>query len=147
MPTLLHLAVLAPIVTGLTSPVEAVSPAKDGSTLQTLDKHRALLLWQMTTRLRLDPSVAPIVFEALLRHDRALRAIRRQQRRLLERVRAAVRGPAADATLLDLVDRSIQLRRKGIEARQARWKELRALLTSVQQAQFLLTRPHEGPLR
>jgi hypothetical protein len=138
-------AVLAPLVTGLSGQPESVPSAETGGTAQVIDKGQALFLWRMTATLRLEPSVASIVFDVLERHERAMRTNARRQRRVLERLRAASRDRASDTTLLDLVDRSVSLRRKGREVREARWRELRPLLSTVQQAQFLLMRRHKIP--
>jgi hypothetical protein len=136
-----YLAAVVLTMAGLASPSRLAQRShgpQNRQAPQILDKNRALLLWDITAELRLDPLVAPTVFEVLARHDRVGLELRRHRGRLMEELQAAIQRPADDASLGQLVERSLRARRERREAREARWRELRPLLSPAQQAKFLL---------
>lgn len=106
---------------------------------------RALRAWKLTEELELDQNSAAKLFPILNRYDEKFEAVFAERRNVRQQMHALVESGATDAEtekrLNQQVDRFLLLQQKLWQLQQARFRDVRAVLTAQQAAQMVSLLP------
>jgi Spy/CpxP family protein refolding chaperone len=114
----------------------------DAVRAQVQERLRTMRMWRLTALLNLDEATAQRLFPLLHRYDEQLSPLQRQQGDIMVRMRAELQTTRPDpAKLNQAIDELLRLRAQigAIEAERTR--EVRKILTPVQQARLVLALP------
>ena len=103
---------------------------------------RALRAWRIVEELKLDENASARLFPILARYDEQELALAAERRDIAQELRTLLAAPRPDdAKLSAAIDRMIANRVKRHAFKDERIKELRKVLTPVQQAKLVLLLP------
>jgi len=103
---------------------------------------RALRAWRIVEELKLDENASARLFPILARYDEQELALAAERRDIAQELRTLLAAPRPDdAKLSAAIDRMIANRVKRHAFKDERLRELRKVLTPVQQAKLVLLLP------
>ena len=106
------------------------------------ERMRALRAWRIVEELKLDESASARLFPILARYDEQEIALAAERRDIAQEIRTLLAAPQPDdAKLTAAINRMVANRHKKIASRDERIKEVRKVLTPVQQAKLVLLLP------
>jgi len=109
---------------------------------EVLDRMRALRAWKIVEELKLDETTSAHLFPILARYDDQELALAAERRDIAEEIRTLLAAPRPDDTRLTAaINRMVVNREKRHAMKDERLKELRKVLTPVQQAKLVLLLP------
>ncbi len=109
---------------------------------EVLERMRALRAWRIVEELKLDENASARLFPILARYDEQELALAAERRDIAQELRTLLAAPRPDdAKLSAAIDRMIANRVKRHAFKDERIKELRKVLTPVQQAKLVLLLP------
>ncbi len=114
----------------------ALSPEKQE---QIRKKVETLRIWRLTETLKLDSENTAKLASLLSSHDRQRGTLFRERRETMRALRSAVTSPKPDESRLQtLLDKLEANHRTTQELTEMEWKSLRGILTTEQQARFVI---------
>jgi Spy/CpxP family protein refolding chaperone len=127
----------------------AVAPARsddrrppDQLRKEVLERMRALRAWKIVDELKLDENASAHLFPILARYDDQELALAAERRDIAQDIRTLLAAPQPDdAKLTAAINRMLANRVKRHAMKDERLKELRKVLTTVQQAKLVLLLP------
>jgi Spy/CpxP family protein refolding chaperone len=109
---------------------------------EVLERMRALRAWRIVEELKLDESTSARLFPILAKYDEQELALADERRDIAHEIRTLLSAPRPDDVKLNAaIDRMLANRRKRIASKDERIKEVRKVLTAVQQAKLILLLP------
>jgi Spy/CpxP family protein refolding chaperone len=109
---------------------------------EVLERMRALRAWRIVEELKLDENASARLFPILAKYDEQELALAAERRDIAQELRTLLAAPRPDdAKLSAAIDRMIANRVKRHAFKDERIKELRKVLTPVQQAKLVLLLP------
>ena len=116
--------------------------APDQLRKEVLDRMRALRAWKIVEELKLDENASAHLFPILARYDDQELALAAERRDIAQDIRTLLAAPQPDeAKLTAAINRMLANRVKRHAMKDERLKELRKVLTTVQQAKLVLLLP------
>ena len=116
--------------------------APDQLRKEVLDRMRALRAWKIVEELKLDENASAHLFPILARYDDQELALAAERRDIAQDIRTLLAAPQPDETKLTAaINRMLANRVKRHAMKDERLKELRKVLTTVQQAKLVLLLP------
>jgi len=126
----------------------AVAPAggdkrsSDQLRKEVLERMRALRAWRIVEELKLDETASARLFPILAKYDEQELALAAERRDIAQELRGLLAAPRPDdAKLTAAIERMLANRVKRHARKDERIKELRKVLTPVQQAKLVLLLP------
>jgi len=126
----------------------AVAPAggdkrsSDQLRKEVLERMRALRAWRIVEELKLDETASARLFPILAKYDEQELALAAERRDIAQELRGLLAAPRPDdAKLTAAIERMLANRVKRHALKDERIKELRKVLTPVQQAKLVLLLP------
>ena len=124
------------------APAGAEKRAPDQLRKEVLERMRALRAWRIVEELKLDESASARLFPILARYDEQELALAAERRDIAQEIRTLLAAPQPDDTKLTAaINRMLANRVKRHASKDERIKELRKVLTPVQQAKLVLLLP------
>jgi Spy/CpxP family protein refolding chaperone len=121
---------------------QARGTSRDRLRQEIFDQIRAMRMWKVTEELKLDEAAAAKVFPLLAKYDERQREVFRERGGLFHELHGLMRSPGPDpAKLTAVIDRMAANQIKRLSLEEDRLKDLRRVLTPVQQAKFILLLP------
>jgi Spy/CpxP family protein refolding chaperone len=109
---------------------------------EVLERMRALRAWRIVEELKLDESTSARLFPILAKYDEQELALADERRDIAHEIRTLLSAPRPDEVKLNAaIDRMLANRRKRIASKDERIKDVRKVLTPVQQAKLILLLP------
>ena len=109
---------------------------------EVLDRMRSLRAWRIVEELKLDESASARLFPILAKYDEQELALAAERRDITAEIKTLLAAPRPDdARLNAAINRMLANRTKRIASRDERIKEVRKVLTPVQQAKLVLLLP------
>ena len=109
---------------------------------EVLERMRALRAWRIVDELKLDENASAHLFPILARYDDQELALAAERRDIAQEIRTLLAAPQPDDTKLTAaINRMVANREKRHAMKDERLKELRKVLTPVQQAKLVLLLP------
>jgi Spy/CpxP family protein refolding chaperone len=109
---------------------------------EVLERMRALRAWRIVEELKLDESTSARLFPILAKYDEQELALADERRDIAHEIRTLLAAPKPDEVKLNAaIDRMLANRRKRIASKDERIKDVRKVLTAVQQAKLILLLP------
>ena len=109
---------------------------------EVLERMRALRAWRIVEELKLDESASARLFPILAKYDAEELALADERRDIANEIRTLLAAPQPDDTKLNAaINRMLANRHKRITSKDERIKEVRKVLTPVQQAKLVLLLP------
>ena len=109
---------------------------------EVLERMRALRAWKIVDELKLDENASAHLFPILARYDDQELALAAERRDIAQEIRTLLAAPQPDdAKLTAAINRMLANRVKRHAMKDERLKELRKVLTTVQQAKLVLLLP------
>ena len=109
---------------------------------EVLERMRALRAWRIVDELKLDENASAHLFPILARYDDQELALAAERRDIAQEIRTLLAAPQPDdAKLTAAINRMVANREKRHAMKDERLKELRKVLTPVQQAKLVLLLP------
>jgi Spy/CpxP family protein refolding chaperone len=109
---------------------------------EVLERMRALRAWRIVEELKLDENASAHLFPILARYDDQELALAAERRDIAQEIRTLLAAPRPDdAKLAVAINRMVANREKRHAMKDERLKELRKVLTPVQQAKLVLLLP------
>ena len=109
---------------------------------EVLERMRALRAWRIVEELKLDETASARLFPILAKYDEQELALAAERRDIAQELRALLAAPHPDdAKLTAAIERMLANRVKRHALKDERIKELRKVLTPVQQAKLVLLLP------
>jgi Spy/CpxP family protein refolding chaperone len=109
---------------------------------EVLERMRALRAWKIVEELKLDESASAHLFPILARYDDQELALAAERRDIAQEIRTLLEAPHPDETKLNAaINRMLANRTKRHAMKDERIRELRKVLTPVQQAKLVLLLP------
>ena len=106
------------------------------------ERMRALRAYRIVDELKLDESTSARLFPILAKYDEQELALADERRDIAHEIKTLLAAPRPDdAKLNSAIDRMLANRKKRIASRDERIKEVRKVLTPVQQAKLVLLLP------
>jgi len=116
--------------------------APDQLRKEVLERMRALRAWKIVEELKLDEATSAHLFPILARYDDQELALAAERRDIAEEIRTLLAAPRPDDTRLTAaINRMVVNSEKRHAMKDERLKELRKVLTPVQQAKLVLLLP------
>ena len=130
------------------APAPAAAPAAPDKRSQeqlrkeVLERMRALRAWRIVDELKLDESASARLFPILAKYDAEEVALADERRDIATEIRKLLAAPQPDDAKLNVaINRMLANRHKRIASKDERIKEVRKVLTPVQQAKLVLLLP------
>jgi Spy/CpxP family protein refolding chaperone len=122
---------------------ESISPEKKEKLREeVMDQMRAMRMWKLTEELKLDEATAAKVFPLLAKFDDKVRELGKSRREAMRLLAEETQKAKPDnARIKTLIDELVAARGKRGALEDERFRALRQVLTSVQQAKLLLLLP------
>jgi len=109
---------------------------------EVLERMRALRAWRIVDELKLDETTSARLFPILAKYDDQELTLADERRDIAQEIRTQLAAPHPDdAKLTATINRMLANRTKKHALRDERFKELRKVLTPVQQAKLVLLLP------
>lgn len=109
---------------------------------EVLERMRALRAWRIVDELKLDEATSARLFPILAKYDDQELALSDERHDIGHEIRTLLAAPKPDdAKLTAAVERMLANRKKRIASKDERIKEVRKVLTPVQQAKLVLLLP------
>ena len=109
---------------------------------EVVERMRALRAWRIVEELKLDESTSARLFPVLAKYDEQELTFAAERRQISQEIRGLLAAPQPDdAKLTAAINRMIANRAKRQVSRDERIKEVRKVLTPVQQAKLVLLLP------
>ncbi len=109
---------------------------------EVVERMRALRAWRIVEELKLDESTSAKLFPVLAKYDEQELAFAAERRQIAEEIRVLLAAPKPDdAKLTAAINRMIANRAKRQASRDERIRDVRKVLTPVQQAKLVLLLP------
>ena len=109
---------------------------------EVLERMRALRAWRIVDELKLDESASARLFPILAKYDEQELKLSDERRDIAREIKTLLAAPKPDdAKLNAALDRMLANRKKRIASKDERIKEMRKVLTPVQQAKLVLLLP------
>ena len=109
---------------------------------EVLERMRALRAWRIVEELKLDESTSARLFPILAKYDEQELALADERRDIAHEIRTLLAAPRPDEVKLNAaIDRMLANRHKRIASKDERIREIRKVLTAVQQAKLILLLP------
>ncbi|HMF41775.1 MAG TPA: hypothetical protein VKQ32_13950 [Polyangia bacterium] len=109
---------------------------------EVLDRMRSLRAWRIVEELKLDENASARLFPILAKYDDEERALTAERRDITQEIKTLLAAPKPDDAKLNVaINRMLANRQKRIASKDERIKELRKVLTPVQQAKLVLLLP------
>ena len=109
---------------------------------EVVERMRALRAWKIVEELKLDESTSAKLFPILAKYDEQELALAAERRDITAEIKTLLAAPRPDdARLNAAINRMLANRTKRIASRDERIKEVRKVLTPVQQAKLVLLLP------
>jgi Spy/CpxP family protein refolding chaperone len=109
---------------------------------EVLERMRALRAWRIVDELKLDESASARLFPILAKYDEQELKLSDERRDIAREIKTLLAAPKPDdAKLNAALDRMLANRKKRIASKDERIKEVRKVLTPVQQAKLVLLLP------
>jgi len=122
------------------APADKRSP--DQLRKEVVERMRALRAWRIVEELKLDESTSAKLFPVLAKYDEQELAFAAERRQIAEEIRVLLAAPKPDdAKLTAAINRMIANRAKRQASRDERIRDVRKVLTPVQQAKLVLLLP------
>lgn len=116
--------------------------ARDRLREEVFDQIRAMRMWKLTEELKLDEATAAKVFPLLARFDERRREISHERLALFRELQDLMKAPNPDVSRLTaVIDRMTATHVRRLALEEERFKELRRVLTPLQQAKLILVLP------
>jgi Spy/CpxP family protein refolding chaperone len=124
------------------SPAAADKRSPDQLRKEVVERMRALRAWRIVEELKLDESTSAKLFPVLAKYDEQELAFAAERRQIAEEIRGLLAAPKPDdAKLTAAINRIIANRAKRQASRDERIRDVRKVLTPVQQAKLVLLLP------
>jgi Spy/CpxP family protein refolding chaperone len=109
---------------------------------EVVERMRALRAWRIVEELKLDETTSAKLFPVLAKYDEQELAFAAERRQIAEEIRGLLAAPKPDdAKLTAAINRMIANRAKRQASRDERIRDVRKVLTPVQQAKLVLLLP------
>jgi Spy/CpxP family protein refolding chaperone len=109
---------------------------------EVVERMRALRAWRIVEELKLDESTSAKLFPVLAKYDEQELALAAERREIAQEIRGLLAAPQPDdAKLTAAINRMIANRAKRQTSRDDRIRDVRKVLTPVQQAKLVLLLP------
>ena len=109
---------------------------------EVMERMRALRAWRIVDELKLDEGTSARLFPILAKYDDQELTLMAERREISQEIRTLLAAPQPDdAKLNAAINRMLANRAKRIASRDERIKEVRKVLTPVQQAKLVLLLP------
>jgi Spy/CpxP family protein refolding chaperone len=109
---------------------------------EVLERMRALRAWRIVEELKLDESTSARLFPILAKYDEQELVLADERRDIAHEIRTLLAAPRPDEVKLNAaIDRMLANRHKRIASKDERIREIRKVLTAVQQAKLILLLP------
>ena len=109
---------------------------------EVLERMRALRAWRIVEELKLDETTSARLFPILAKYDEQELALADERRDIAHEIRTLLAAPRPDEVKLNAaIDRMLANRHKRIASKDERIREIRKVLTAVQQAKLILLLP------
>jgi len=106
------------------------------------ERMRALRAWRIVDELKLDENASARLFPILAKYDEQEMTLAAERRDIAQEIKTLLAAPRPDDTKLNAaINRMLANRQKRIASRDERIKEVRKVLTPVQQAKLVLLLP------
>ena len=127
---------------GPAAPAGGDKRSSDQLRKEVLERMRALRAWRIVEELKLDETASARLFPILAKYDEQELALAAERRDIARELRALLAAPHPDDTKLSAaIERMLANRVKRHALKDERIKELRKVLTPVQQAKLVLLLP------
>jgi len=125
-------------------PAAAAADKRSPDQLRTevMDRMRSLRAWRIVEELKLDEGASARLFPILAKYDEQERVLAAERRDISQEIKTLLAAPHPDdAKLNAAINRMLANRQKRIASKDERIKEVRKVLTPVQQAKLVLLLP------
>lgn len=142
--TTLRCSLLAALLATAAAPAAAQPgpPPAPATRAQAHDRVRMMYMWRLTEALRLDEPTAARLFPLLGRIEERKAPVRKELGDLARQLRAEAENPKANpAQIGQLIDRIVAARDRLRQLENDGFKEIRRVLSPVQQARLVLLMP------